>query len=274
MASVLVTGRGVSGSWQCRGVQLGAAIGAEVQAQATHSNADIVIGVKRLPTYMADRFRGRLVWDVVDAYPQPEGNDWDEAACKFWLGYEVRRLAPIALIAATRKMAEDCRVFGIPVLWLPHHHRPGIEPNPIRERLEVIGYEGGADYIEPWRQAIESECERIGAKFVLNPPRLADLDVVLALRGASGYAPRAWKSNVKQANAHGSGTPLIACREAGYMELATGLEQWADNADELGAAIAALADVEKRREVHQAFLKAALSLEEAAFRLKTWLGAL
>jgi hypothetical protein len=271
---ILVTGRGTSGSWKIRGEQLGRAIGAHVEPQALRYDSELVIGVKRVSSVLAEAYRGRLVWDVVDAWPQPTGNDWGEADCKAWLRSEIERLQPIGLIAATRKMAEDCQGFDIPVLWLPHHCRPGIEPNPIRDRVEVIGYEGGVKYIEPWLQTVESECRRIGARFVLNPPRLADLDIVLALRGASGYAPRFWKSNVKASNAHGSGTPLIACRESGYLELATGLEQWADTPEELTAAIDALADVEKRRRVREVFLQAAIPLEVAAERLRNWLGDL
>ncbi len=269
-----MTGRGTSGSWQIRGRQLGHAIGAQVEAQQLRSNADLVIGVKRVSTEMADAYMGRLVWDVVDAWPQPQGNEWTEAQCKFWLGYEVRRLGPIGIIAATKKMAEDCAGFGIPVLWLPHHYRPSIQPNPIRDRIEVIGYEGSPPYIEPWRKTIESECQRIGATFVLNPMQLADLDVVLALRGAKGYAPRFWKSNVKQSNAHGSGTPLIACRESGYQEMATGMDQWADTDEELASAIDALADVKTRRAISAEFRSAAFPLEAAADRLKSWLSEL
>lgn len=134
-------------------------------------------------------------------------------------------------------MAEDCEGFGIPVLWLPHHHRPGIARNPIREEIRKVGYEGSPQYINQWRPHIEAECQRIGAEFVVNPPRLADVDVVLALRDAKGYAPRFWKSNVKLANAHGSGTPFIGCRESGYIETASGAEYWADNPVELRVAM-------------------------------------
>lgn len=271
MASILVTGRGVSGSWAIRGVQIGNAIGAHVEAQALHSKADLVIGVKRISTQLAGAYRSRLIWDCVDAWPQPYGNEWGEAACKQWLASEIGRLKPIGLIAATKKMAEDMQVFGLPVLWLPHHYRPGLERNPIRDEVKVIGYEGGVGYIEGWRPSIEWVCGRIGAKFVLNPPKLADLDIVLALRGATGYAPRNWKSNVKLANAHGSGTPFIGSPETGYLEMATGREYWADKHEELAVSVRSLMPRERRVQVQEQFLKSRFSLEEAAEKLKAWL---
>lgn len=271
---ILMTGRGTSGSWQIRGVQVGEAIGAEVEPMALRSTADIAIAVKRVPEALAQALRGRLVWDVVDAFPQPHGNRWGEGECRAWLAKEIRRLQPIGIIAATKRMAEDCAEFGVPVLWLPHHHRPGIARNPIRPRIDVVAYEGGTQYLDGWRSAIDRECRRIGARFVTNPASLADADVVLALRSDSGYAPRHWKSNVKLANAHGSGTPWIGCREGGYMEMATGAEQWADDPKELGAALDALASQSARQDVSDRFIRAALPLETVAQRLKTWLMAL
>lgn len=274
MASVLVTGRGTSGSWIIRGSQLGAAIGAHVEPHVLHSKADLVIGVKRVPTAMADAYRGRLVWDVVDAHPQPHGNDWDEATCKRWLAGEVARLKPVGMIAATRKMAQDLAGFGVPVLWLPHHHRPGIERNPIRREVKFIGYEGSPSYIESWRPAIERECNRIGATFIVNPPRLADLDIVLALRGSAGYAPRNWKSNCKLANAHGSGTPFIGSPETGYLEMMTGAEYWASSQADLSVSVGDLLSHKRRVHVQEKFIQAAFTVEQAAEKLKKWLTAI
>lgn len=268
---ICVTGRGTGGSFAIRGVQLGTAIGAHVEAQTLRSKADLVIGVKRLPTAMADAYRGRLVWDVVDSWPQPHGNDWDEAMCIEWMASEVQRLKPIGIIAATKQMAADLQGFGVPVLWLPHHARPGLDRNPIRDQVKLIGYEGSPPYIESWRQAIESVCERIGAKFIVNPPKLSVLDVVLALRGSSGYGPRKWKSNCKLANAHGSGTPFIGSPEKGYLEMATGGEYWAANPEELANAVAHLMSHRRRLQVQEQFLAAAFTLEQAAGRLKDWL---
>jgi len=259
-----MAGSGRSGSWVIRGQQLAEAIGADVCTNGAVGAADMVIGVKRVADSLASAARGRLVWDVVDAYPQPRGNEWGESECKSWLVGEVRRIRPKAVIAATQRMAQDCKGLGIPVLYLPHHHRPGIARNPIRERIEVVGYEGGENYIGRWRAVIEEECARIGARFVINPSRLADVDVVLALRDSHGYAPRNWKSNVKLANAHGSGTPWIGCREAGYIETAAGTEYWADTPSELRVALNWLSDQSAREQVSDRFVAAAFPVEKAA----------
>lgn len=272
MPAVLITGRGTSGSWQIRGVQLGAALGARVEPNATPRDERIVVGVKRLTDEQVRAVRGRpLVWDVVDAWPQPRGNDWEEGLCRRWLAQEIERIQPAGIIAATRRMAEDCDGFGVPVLWLPHHYRPGIALNPVRDRIRAVGYEGAPAYIERWRKAIDRECARIGARFVVNPAQLSDVDVVLALRSSRGYAPRHWKSGVKLANAHGSGTPWIGCREAGYLETASGAEYWADSQDELRIALDWLADQAAREQVADRFRQRAFPVEAAAARLNGFL---
>ena len=272
---ILFTGRGTSGSWQIRGVQLGAAMGADVQPMASKTSADIVVAVKRIPDQLLRSIRGSfVVWDVVDAWPQPHGNDWTEGACRAWLDAEFARIKPNAIIAATQKMADDCAHFGVPVLWLPHHYRPDIELNPIRERILKIGYEGAANYIAPWLPTIETECRRIGAEFILNPRSLADLDVVLALRGHTGYAARKWKSGVKLANAQGSATPWIGCREAGYVETASGGEEWADTAGELSGALRMLHEWEARAVASEALRVRAFSVERAAAELGRFLNGL
>jgi hypothetical protein len=269
---VLITGKGTSGSWQIRGIQLGKALGARVAPMVAAGDADIVVGVKRLPDTLLAGLRGRpLVWDVVDAWPQPAGNEWSVKACRRWLEQEVARIKPAAFIAATAWMAKDLEVFGRPVLYLPHHHRPRIAINPIREHVRLVGYEGAVDYVKPWQHAIESACRRIGALFVINPPALADVDIVLALRGAIGYAPRHWKSGVKLANAHGSGTPWIGGRESGYQEISQGAEYWADFPSELDTALEWLLPQSTRQAVSQRFLSSAFPVEEAAKQLHGFL---
>lgn len=272
---ILFTGRGTSGSWQIRGVQLGAALGADVQPMVSKTSADVVVAVKRIPDPLLAAIRGSyVVWDVVDAWPQPRGNDWSAELCQAWLDSEFARIKPNAIIAATNKMADDCARFGVPVLWLPHHHRPGIEANPIREKIQTIGYEGAENYMAPWLPVIEADCRKIGAKFVINPRQLADLDVVLALRGSTGYAPRNWKSGVKLANAQGSGTPWIGCREIGYTETAAGGEKWADTDRELVKSIADLKDVDTRRNISAALRVGAFSVNDAAEKLRGFLNGL
>jgi hypothetical protein len=271
---LLFTGRGTSGSWRVRGIQLSAALGAEAIPNAVNAEADVAVLVKRVEdrTIRALRARGvKLVWDVVDAWPQPSGNECDEFHAKAWLASEMERIKPDAVIAATGRMREDLAKFGVPSLWLRHHHRPGIRRNPIRQRITVVGYEGSPSYIMKWREAIGHACENIGASFVVNPDTLADCDVVLALRDSKGYAPRNWKSAVKAENAHASGTPLIASSEAGYLEIATGCEYWADSPSQLRTSLEWLHDQSTRELVHDRFVDAAYSVGHAAADLRRFL---
>lgn len=272
---VLMTGRGTSGSFAIRGVQLGQAIGAAVLRDARDiSPYDVAVLVKRPTSELLWHIHGArvpLVWDVVDAWPQPHGNDWDRAQCMAWLRETVALIRPAGIVAATEAMADDLGVAGVPVLVLPHHARPGLRRNPIRAELRTVGYEGAPHYIERWRPVIEAECARRGWSFVVNPPELADVDIVLALRDSTGYAPLNWKSNVKLANAQGSGTPVICCREAGYMETQSGAEWWANSPGELIAAFDALTPYDARAAAELRLLAAAPQLSTIAETYRQWL---
>jgi hypothetical protein len=274
--NVLITGNGKSGSYQIRAAQLGKAIGADVVPNALDVGAyDIVVLVKKARLDIADRARRagvKVVVDIVDAWPQPEGNKWDRAACLAWLKGYVNSLKPDGIVAATHAMALDCEQFCIPTLYLPHHYRPGIERNPIREEVKVVGYEGAEHYLVRWRAVLEKECARRGWSFVVNPASLAQLDIVVALRDEDGYAPRHWKSGVKMSNAMGSGTPFIGCREAGYMEMAVGnTSKWADNETELKVAFDALTPQAERRRASEWMLAVAPSIEKVAAKYRAWL---
>ncbi len=244
---VLITGRGTSGSFQIRAVQLGKAIGATVIPNASDIDIrahDLVVLVKRPAPGLVERIRraGKpLVWDVVDAWPQPEGNRWTHKQCMAWLDGQIKALNPAAIVCATDEMRADCGLLTMrPRIWLPHHGRPGMAVNPIRERVQTVAYEGGVAYLSGWLKTIEGECACRGWRFQVAPKRLSDVDIVLALRTDAGYAPRNWKSNVKLANAQATGTPIIACREAGYLETDNGGVRWADTPAELAQAFDAL----------------------------------
>ncbi len=278
MAEILFTGRGTSGSWRIRGEQLGHALGANVCAAAEKlPRCDLAVLVKRPSPGLVARLhlaKVPIIWDILDAYPQPHGNDWDRETCMTWLRQSVESIRPSALVAATEQMARDCAEFGLPVLALRHHARPRQEINPIRERVRRVGYEGGEQYLGPWREIMERACKARGWEFAVNPPKLADLDIVVALRSSTGYAAREWKSGIKLANAQGAGVPCILNRAAGYTETASGAEQWADNTDEMNAALDAL-------EPHKVRVQTASMLNRAAPRLQTisdeygaWLGQL
>lgn len=276
--NILMTGRGTSGSWQIRGLQLGRAIGATVLPDALDcASYDLAVLVKRPVGNLVERLHRAgvpIVWDVVDAWPQSYGNEWQPETCRQWLIDEVRRIRPSAIVAATNAMARDCEQFGLPVLWLPHHSRPNQRLNPVREVVKTVGYEGGVNYLGKWARIVEQACERRGWSFVVNPDQLADLDIVLALRDSTGYAPRNWKSNVKLANAQGTGTPFIGNREAGYLETSCGAEFWADDASELDQAFDALAGHKERQAISGHLLQAQRSIKETAKVYQEWLHGL
>jgi hypothetical protein len=271
---ILMTGRGTSGSFQIRGVQLGQTIGATVMPNALDvAPYHVAVLVKRPTAELLQRFRRagtKVIWDVVDAWPQPAGNEWTKERCLAWLEEMIAMIQPAGIVAATQAMAADCEHFGVPVLALPHHARPGLRMNPIRP-VKVVAYEGGEQYIASWRPVIEAECARRGWQFVTQPTELADVDIVLALRDSSGYAPRNWKSNVKLANAQGSGTPVICNREAGYLETASGAERWADTPDELAAAFNELESTAVHRDASKILRNAAPSIDSVAATYVAWL---
>lgn len=278
---ILVTSRSGSGSWAIRGEQLGHAIGATVERNASKVKGfDLAVVVKRPKTDLLHRLHSTgvpIVWDVVDAWPQPEGNNWGRENCLTWLREEVKTIKPVGIVATTQAMETDCAGLdvGVPVLWLPHHARPNQRVNPIRERVQTVGYEGAERYLGHWLPILQTECTRRGWRFIINPPALADLDIVVAFRHLHGYAAKHWKSNVKLANAQGSGTPCILNPETGYVETATeSAECWADTPKELNGALDLLQDRDGRLARSKALLAAAPQLPSLAERYREWLGQL
>lgn len=274
---LLVTGRGSSGSWKIRAEQLGAAIGATVLPRALDVGAfDAAIVVKRCPEDVLERLHAEqvpIIWDIVDAWPQPAGNDWNITTALQWLSSEVKRIKPRAIVAATRAMREDCARFGLPCLWLPHHGRPGIEANPIREQVQRVGYEGG-QYLGAWEGWLEAACASRGWTFHVNPPALAELDIVVAFRDSRGYPATHWKSNVKLANAQASGTPCILQADSGYAETACGAEAWAASRGQLEDALTALQPAAVRRHASGELLASAPLLPSVAATYRAWLSKL
>jgi len=274
---VLVTGNGKSGSYRIRAEQLGLAIGAEVIPHALPAKPyDLAIVVKRVDPRSIAALRAKripIVYDVVDAWSQPNGNLWARADCMAWLREQLKVVKPYAVVAATRAMAADIEEVGFkgPVLALPHHARPGMALNQIRHRVEVVGYDGAIQYLGKWQPILEAECKRRGWRFVVNPEQLADLDIVVALREANGYAPTAWKSGIKLANAMGSGTPFIGCREAGYRETDNGSALWACSRTELSGAFDELTDFAMRLLVSEELRAATPRLEDVAAKYREWL---
>jgi len=266
---ILVTGRGGAGSWEIRAKQVGEALGAKVCQMATveeMKQADVILVVKRVPLQLLTALRksGRpWVYDILDAFPQPECSSWSPEQSRAWVKGHVDRLAPNAVIWPNQRMREDAGGKG-KVIY--HHARPNQTINPIRERIETIGYEGSANYVEAWMHAISAECKRLKAGLIINPKHISDADVILAVRGDrwNGYPQQNWKSNVKLANAHATGTPFVGMLERGYVETAAGGEMFINAPEDLRRAIEALEDYAVRQRVHEQFLPATRTLERAA----------
>jgi len=267
---ILVTGRGSSGSWKVRGVQLGAAIGARVVPRCTDTRgADVVVWVKRF--VQAARLNGRRwAWDIVDAWPQPEGNVWEKDRAVAWLREELDRRAPGAVVFPTSTMLADSGWTG-PTLVLPHHAWPLYRPVQVRDRVRVVGYEGSLTNLGEWRAVLERACAARGWRFSANED-LAKCDVGIALRGRAGYAPRHWKSNVKLANLQALGLPAICSPECGYMEFASGAELYVDSEQELAEALDRCASFEFRARAAARMRAAVPTLAQVAERYRAWLG--
>ena len=184
---LLFTGRGKSGSWQIRGEQLGQAIGATVKQGITVADcksADLIVVVKRAtdPILEVIRKSGKpWVFDCVDFYPQPTCTLWHRDHAIEWVQTHLLSYKPNAIIWPNERMRRDCDI-GLPGMVLKHHHRPGIKANPIRKKVQAVGYEGSPAYLGEWRSRIDDECAKRGWQFIVNPHELANVDIVLAVR--------------------------------------------------------------------------------------------
>lgn len=272
---ILVTGKGgKSGSWVMRGQQLGTALRADVKPMTGPTDHDVTVVVKRPPPEVIAQLRWKKwAWDLVDFYPQPESYQWDKAGAVAWVRKKITDLSPAAIIWPNQRMREDCDT-GLPGLVLPHHHRIGIQANPIREQVCKVGYEGHHSYLGKWEGILREECRRRGWEFVINPPQLADLDIVTAFRHRGGYVCKHWKSGIKAQNAYASGTPLVCQPESGYLENATGAEYWAETPQQLAISFDWLLDQGAREAISDRFLQKSFHVEHAAKQLKEFLSGL
>lgn len=215
----LFTSRSSAGAWQIRGLQL-AATRANWRAvnhprSADLAACDLLCVVKKADPdvlYRARRLRKAVVYDIVDNWVQPDDGlrHTSVAQARALFAPAWREIAADGYLFPTQRMARDLGALVPRGITLYHHHRVGIAPNPVRERVATVGYEG-ADYLGEWRARIEAACAQRGLRFVANPARYTDLDVVVLVRGGAhgSFLARSYKSNVKLANAYGSGTPAL-----------------------------------------------------------------
>lgn len=276
---ILTTGKGTSGSWQCRGVQLGGQLG-KVKARASIQDcqeADVVIVVKRVhPDFFKNVVNsGRpWVWDLVDLYPQPQCTKWSKQEAVLWVNNKLALARPDGIIWPNLQMKKDCVGFGGPGAVVYHHARNS-PLNPIRETVKVVGYEGSPKFLGKWRTWLAEACRQRGWLFKEGIP-IADMDIVVALRDKpySGYPQRHWKSNVKLANAHGTGTPFVGQAESSYKETCTGSEYFIETPEQLANAFDYLEPYETRLSIHKEFIKNTFTLESRAEQVRKYVQTL
>lgn len=218
---VLIVGNG-KGSWQMRGVQIGAAIGARVTSYPTRDDwawADVAVLVKRAALTFAPLAHAAgvpVVWDAIDFWRQPADHSLGRVGAVDLLERTIRAIRPALTIGATRAMADACGG-----AYLPHHSWDGLVPTPARERVQVVAYEGNPVYLELWTNRIAKACERRGWTFVLNPPDLRAADLIVSFRHGvwDGFLSREWKSGVKVVNAIAAARPFLGQDSAARREL-------------------------------------------------------
>lgn len=218
---LLIVGSG-KGSWEMRGVQLGAALGARETSAPSERDwqwADLAILIKkRAITFApaAHRAKVPIVWDALDFWSQPSENRCHAARALQVFEIQRRAIKPVLTIAATQAMATDCG--GV---YLSHHSWQGLTPTPARARVHTVGYDGNDLYLGAWKAVLERACHARGWRFVINPKDLTQVDLLVAFRDGirDGWICRQWKSGVKLVNAIAAGRPIITQPCAAWDEL-------------------------------------------------------
>jgi len=140
-------GRG-KGSWEIRGQQLGAAIGARVTSAPTSGDlawADVAVIIKRSEPLFGPLCRAAgvpIIWDALDFWRQPAENGLPEPAMRQRLGSYLSAIKPAVVLGATEAQAQAAG--GV---YFPHHSRPGLAPTPPRPDVQVVAYEGGEVFL-------------------------------------------------------------------------------------------------------------------------------
>jgi hypothetical protein len=251
---VLIVGADGRGSFQMRGQQLGAAIGARVTTRPSQSDwawAEVIVLVKHAATVwgpQAKRAKVPVLWDVLDIWRQPQENQLALDDLRRRVVEIQETVGIVTLIAATHAMAT-----AIGGVCLPHHSRLGLRPAPVREHAVLVAYEGQPKYLGSWRRILEAACASQGMTFVVNPPDLRLVDIVVAFRGEcwDGDVCRQWKSGVKVVNAVAAGRPLISQDCAGARENASAIVSFVETPKELPEALSECASFKRRQMAHE-----------------------
>lgn len=266
---VLFTSRSSAGAWQIRGEQI-AAVRTNWMATNNPSDAeiaacDLLCVVKKPVEDVVARARSMgkpLVYDIVDSWAQPEDGlkHTNLPAARELFGAAWRALDADGYIFPTRRMQIDLGGMVMRSVTIYHHYWPQIQRNRLREQVLTIGYEGG-DYLGEWQERIAAACAARGLRFVANPADYSQLDIVVLVRGGEhgSFLARSYKSNVKLANAYGSGTPaLVHVDEMSAHDTDTGdVLFFSDRPGSFERQLDALVgDAALRRQIHRNFLAA------------------
>jgi hypothetical protein len=157
-----------------------------------------------------------IVWDALDFWSQPAQNAMSEAQAVQLLHQQIAQIQPALVIGATVAMATACDGF-----YLPHQAWPTLAPTPARARIQTVGYDGNVLYLGRWRGILDAACLQRDWTFVINPPDLAQVDLLVAFRDAQwdGWICREWKSGVKLVNAIAAGRPILMQASAAAREI-------------------------------------------------------
>ena len=181
--------------------------------------ATVAVFVKRAAFRLAPLARAAgvpIVWDALDFWSQPQDNGLTERAAVQLLRAAIAEIRPALTIGATEAMAEACGG-----AYLPHHSWAGLQPQPARQQLSVVAYEGNPAYLGRWADVLSLECLARGLTFAVNPSDIRTVDLFVAFRDGrwDGYPCREWKSGVKISNAIAAGRPVIGQASAAMREL-------------------------------------------------------
>lgn len=267
---VCFTSKSSAGAWKIRGEQFASMRSNWVAINRPNRSElmgiDLVCFVKKpSPDVLSlvRELRIPFVLDIVDSWAQPN----DGLAVN---GAESARnlFAPVwknidadAYIFPNRRMERDLGSLVGSRTVIYHHYWPNIPSNPVRETVSTIGYEG-ADYLGEWEDRIRTYCSLRGVRFVINPISYSEMDVVVIVRGGvhGNFLARNYKSNVKVANAFGSGTPAVVhCGEFSAQETDNGdIYFFSDQRRSLERQLDLLVeDFDRRKNISARFLEAA-----------------
>ncbi len=152
-----------------------------------------------------------IVLDIVDGWKQPrDGFIYrDVSAARRLFKRLWNRIQADGYIFPTQTMHKDLGDLVSTSTTIYHHYYPLLRKNPVRSKVKTVGFVGKG--LGGWKSRLSKACKQRGIDFVINPKDHSELDIVVIVRGGTrgGFLARRYKSNVKLANAYGSGTPAL-----------------------------------------------------------------